>query len=386
MLKKFLKPIHGYWLSYQQQKYSHHLHPTNTSIPEQQGSRTFEVKRAEELRRAILHAQPHDIILITKSGNYGEIHIRDKTHLILRASHRELHIEGYLSIEGHSHHIEIDNLHLWHRRGNAEKYLVSLGTYTQAICIQNCIFTSYPNMQAANHPKEQVCRWINGLAIDGKDHIIRHNQIKHVQQAIHLMGFKCEISHNFIQFFSRDAIHVQQSHSDISHNSILDPVTSTANTAKSITAILLTSRYHDIQRRPLTHINISSNIIKNQSFKFLQQASFQPLLGIVATAGLFKQLAIQGNRILAYGNKGIALSNTPDALVTDNILHVDQTLQNTEAGIYFDYTNECENKSFDTELTIKHGNNQASYLKIAEGYRSFDLGNNHYQMTSDAMH
>lgn len=380
MLRRLFKPIHNYWHTF------HPAKPTvqpciqdntaNMQLDTNALPRAFRVKHATELRRIIAKAQAHDVIIISKSGNYGEIRLRDKHYLTLQCA-KHVTIEAYIHIGGHSHDICLEGLNLWHKQGSLDKYLITLGKHTQAVRIQGCTLSSIPHSFANTRSQQHDAHthaWVNGISIQGEHHKICHNRIQHIYNAIYSKGFHCQISSNLIQFFSHYGIHIQQSLNNIKNNTLLDPLTNFAKTNKPCIAILLDSQL-STPLNTLSQLNISNNRINSRSVQRDEAMRHQKLLGVVARKALFERLSVQANHITIYNPCAIELHNAPDALITDNKIAL--TPQN--AGI------SClmEDK-FTAEGMIKHGNNQAAFFTIAQGYKHFDLGNNDYKSDTKA--
>ncbi len=349
-------------------------------------AQVHQVDDRQSLLHALSDADVGDTIVINREGDYGDIRISNKSGIRIKSSSKRLAIQATLRIEGNANQIIIENLNIWNDNPGRGA-VIQTGVQCKKIIIRHCMVSSYPvnmnNLQEkyAGEPEN----WINGINSLGSKCEVSHNLIANVRQGIISAGADALIEKNTVQYFSGDAIRVQQHGARVSGNHLYDAVLGHIGEARQQHAILLAPPEKRYAGGELNDVKITDTVVRSQnrhtSTPRHRQGSLQ---GIIATDGYFVDWVISHNSLVLNTDQGILLNGVKNLQLANNKVIAAPGYQSERLGIKLYLTRISTQPSHPKWLanqtySVRYANNQAPLFNIPdEAYEQVDLGHNHF--------
>ncbi len=348
-----------------------------------------QVSNAEQLTRAIADAVPGDTILITHSGNYGQVRITNKTRLRIKSFNTDIPIQATFVIDGSSRLILIENMQLWNDNVSKRQIIIT-GQSTDSILVRHCIISTVRvnrntmRRRYSGNPQQ----WINGIRMLGSNGQIISNYLMNLNMAISQTGPNTLVQHNLVQFYSEDAMRASNHGVKILHNNIYDSVAAHPGQNAHKDAIQLIPPRDRYNAGKLVNVQIIGNIIQSftqpPSVPAHQRGTVQ---GIFGSDGYFINTTISGNTVMVNSDHGITLNGVRNLkLIDNNIVDLSTNNQFTPGiKLYLTRVSQHGQQKWlaNRPYSLRMQHNQAPLLNIPnEAYDIDDAGNNHFAKRS----
>lgn len=350
------------------------------------------VANAQELSDAIVSANEGDTILISRAGNYGHIHITDKTKLRIKSFSVDIPLQVSFVIDGSSRLILLENMQLWNDNLNRQTIIHS-GKTTSHILIRHCILSTVALNRNTLHKgySGDPQQWINGIRMLGSNGQIVSNFMMNLKTAILESGSNTLIQHNLIKFYSEDGIRVNHHDIKVLHNHIYDSIAAHPGQSTHKNAIQLVPPQNHNNAGKLMNVQIIGNIIQSFTYPAVVPTNQQGIVrGIFGREGYFTNAIIKGNTVMVNSDHGITLNG-----VLNLKLHNNKVIDLTEGdhfqpGIKLYLTQVSQygqqkwlaNRSYSVHMNC----NQAPVLNIpSEAYSIQGMRGNQYTDTTQQL-
>ncbi len=343
------------------------------------------------LQEALSIANSGDTIVLAKAGNYGDISIVNQSGIRITSKSKQLSIQATLSINGASSEVIIENLNLWNDN-TSKKQIVLVGKQSRSVIIRHCILSSSPVSMNTLRDKfsGEAKNWINGIRVLADDCDISNNILVNVKLGIQANGSKTVLQNNIIQYFSDDAIRVQQHDIKILKNHIYDSVMSQPGETGHHDAIKLVPPENRFNAGELRGVEIIANVIRSQGRNTYVPKHLQGVLqGISGTDGYFIDLIISDNSLVLNSDHGIVLYGAKNLQLSNNKVITAPGFYRLNPGIELYLTRTSGTSPSEQQwlanqsYSVYFSNNKAPLLNLPEeAYEIHDLGHNHFAKTS----
>ncbi len=363
---------------------AHRSVQSSTSAPTLRAS-VHQVANAEELTRAIRNANPGDTILITHSGNYGNVRITNKSRLRIKSFNTDIAIQASFFIDGSSNIILIENMQLWNNDISRRQIIIT-GKSTNKILIRNCILSTVRLDRNTMHRRYSgnPQQWINGIRMLGSNGQIISNFMMNLKMAISQTGQNTLVQHNLIQFYAEDAIRASHHGVKILHNNIYDSIAAHPGQSAHKDAIQLIPPVDRYNGGKLYNVEIIGNIILSHSQPPVVPSHQRGIVqGIFGSDGYFINPIISGNTVIVNSDHGITLNGVRNLQLIENRI-IDISPHNQfKPGIKLYLTRISQHGQqkwlANRPYSLSMQSNQAPTLNIpGEAYQSSDLGGNQF--------
>ncbi len=348
-----------------------------------------QVANAVELTRAIRQANPGDTILITHSGNYGNVRITNKTRLRIKSFNTDIPIQASFVIDGSSNIILLENMQLWNN-DLSKRQIIITGRSTTNVLIRNCIISTVRinrntmRRRYSGNPQQ----WINGIRMLGSNGQIISNYMMNLKMAISQSGPNTLIQHNLIQFYAEDAIRASDHGVKVLHNNIYDSVAAHPGQSAHKDAIQLIPPKDRYNAGKLVNVQIVGNIIQSYTHPPAVPLHQRGIVqGIFGSDGYFINTLISGNTVMVNSDHGITLNGVRNLhMINNKIIDISPNNQ-FNPGIKFYLTRISQHGQqkwlANRPYSLRMQSNLAPILNIPnEAYKVNDMGGNQYAKRS----